>query len=214
MKRCWGEWLRRSELYGRYVPFVLSRPASSLFIHFCPGLPQGIHSGRIDGVFGVLRRILPLLLAGLLLASCSINPFAKTSSAPLPLLCRSIPSLSTLTVVRTAPLPQNHLKFTFPADVTVSNQTQVQTVAKALCALPVVRTHGSMSCPSDNGIRYLLTFSNNDQAFPVVTLGGPCGFIQGLIKGQWTYQSPGFCLSEDFGGIVIAVSPGSHCRAH
>ncbi len=49
-----------------------------------------------------------------------------------------------------------------------------------------------MSCPSDSGIRYHLTFSSSDQTFPVVILGGPCGFIQGLKKGQWTYQSPGF----------------------
>ena len=143
-------------------------------------------------MFGVFRRIIPLLLAAFLLGSCSINPFAKTSSAPPPLLCRSIPSLSKLTVVRTGGFPGDHLQFTFPAKVTVSDQNQVQIVAKALCALPVVRSHGTMSCPSDGGIRYLLTFSNNDQTFPVVTLGGPCGFIQGLIKGQWTYQSPRF----------------------
>ena len=143
-------------------------------------------------MFGVFRRIIPLLLAAFLLGSYSINPFAKTSSAPPPLLCRSIPSLSKLTVVRTGGFPGDHLQFTFPAKVTVSDQNQVQIVAKALCALPVVRSHGTMSCPSDGGIRYLLTFSNNDQTFPVVTLGGPCGFIQGLIKGQWTYQSPRF----------------------
>lgn len=167
-------------------------PASVLCIHFCLRLRRSIHSGRIDGVYGVLRRILPLLIAGFLLASCSINPFAdgKASSAPLPLLCRSISRLSTLTVVRTDSLPQNHLQFTFPAKVTVSNQTQVQTAAKALCALPVA-PHKTLSCTSNAGIRYVLTFSNSDQVFPVVTLGRPCGLIKGLIQGQWTGQSPG-----------------------
>ena len=139
----------------------------------------------------VFRRVFPLLLTAFVLASCSINPFAKTSSAPLPLLCRSIPNLSTLTVVRTDSLPQNHLQFTFPANVTVSNQTQVQGVARALCALPVGPLHKTLSCTTNAGTRYHLTFSSSDQAFPVMTLGSPCGFVQGLTKGQWTRQSPG-----------------------
>ncbi len=141
---------------------------------------------------GVPRRIVPLLLTAFLLASCSINPFAKTSSAPLPPLCRSIPSLSTLTVVRINSLPQNHPQFTLPATVTVSNQTQVQGVARALCALPVGPLHGTTNCPSDNGISYQLTFANAYQSFPMVRIGGPCDFVQGLVKGQWVLQSPGF----------------------
>ena len=110
---------------------------------------------------------------------------------PLPLLCRSIPSLSKLTVARKNGLSQNHLQFRFSTEVTVSDQTQSQIVAKALCALPVGPLHKTISCTTDAGIRDQLTFSSHHQAFPVVRLGRPCGFLQGLAKGQRTMHSPG-----------------------
>ncbi len=156
-------------------------------------LPRSAHIGRIDRVAGVQHRVFPPLLAGLLLASCSINPFADTPSAPLPLLCRSIPSLSKLTVVRKNGLPQNHMTFAFPADVTISNQIHVQNVAQALCALPMDRSHASISCPADFGIVYELTFFNKEETFPVVSFDpSGCQFVHGLVKAQWIMQSPGF----------------------
>ena len=147
------------------------------------------NSDRIDGVTGVFRRIVPLLLTAFVLASCSINPFAKTSSAPLPLLCRSIPSLSKLTIIRTG----GNMTFTFPADVTVSNQVQVQDVAKALCALPINRSHASINCPAAFGVGYNLTFSSKEETFPVVSFDpSGCQFVHGLIRGRWVMQSPEF----------------------
>lgn len=143
-------------------------------------------------MFGVLRRTLPLLLAAFLLGSCSINPFAKTSSAHLPLLCRSIPSLSVLTVTRNS-LPQNRMTFIFPSDVMVSNHGQVQSVARALCALPINPSHVSINCPAAFGVAYDLTFSSMGETFPVVSFDpSGCQFVHGLVKDQWIIQSPGF----------------------
>ncbi len=148
---------------------------------------------RIDEVFGVLRRLLPIPLTGLLLASCSISPFAKSSSATLPLLCRSIPGLSKLTIIRTDGLPPNNMTFTFPATVKVSNQTQVQNVAKALCELPINRSHTSINCPAAFGVAYHLTFSSKEETFPVVSFDpSGCQFVHGLTRGRWVMQSPEF----------------------
>ncbi len=140
----------------------------------------------------MFRRLFALLLVAFLLGSCSINPFAKTSSAPLPLLCRSISSLSTLTVKRTVSSGEP-TRFSFPAEVTVSNQAQVQHVAQALCALPHISR--TTNCPSGppQPFSYNLTFQGQGKTFPLVRiiLNG-CDAVQGLIKGQWVLQSPGF----------------------
>lgn len=143
-------------------------------------------------MFGVFRRILTLLLGAFLLASCSINPLAKTSSTFLPLVCRSIPGLSKLTVTRNS-LPQSQMTFIFPADVMVSNQGQVQSIARALCALPINPSHTSINCPVDFGVAYDLTFYSKEQIFPVVSFDpSGCQFVRGLVKDQWIIQSPGF----------------------
>ena len=148
---------------------------------------------RIDGMFEVLRRLLPLLLTGLLLASCSINPFAKSSPATPPLLCRSIPGLSKLTIIRTDGLSPNNMRFTFPATVKVSNQTQVRDVAKALCELPVNRSHTSINCPAAFGVAYHLTFSSKGEDFPAVSFDpSGCQFVHDLTRGRWVMQSPEF----------------------
>lgn len=161
---------------------------------------------------GVFRRIFPLLLTAFMLASCSINPFAKakakTSSAPLPLLCRSIPSLSKLMVVRTDSLPQNHLKFTLPTKVTVSNQTQVQDVAEALCSLPLAPSNVSTNCPADLGVTYHLAFSSKDEYFPLVGIDAAgCQSVHGLMKGQWAIHSPGFWHTL---GTALGIKIGTY----
>ena len=165
----------------------------ALCIHFHIALHRSIHSDRIDGVIGVFRRIVPLLLTAFVLASCSINPSAKNSSAPLPPLCRSIPSLSTLTVNRSVFAPNQPVQFTFPATVTVSNETQVQIVAKALCKLPHISR--TTNCPSGppQPFWYDFTFLGQGKTFPLVRLIlNGCDAVQGLIKGQWVLQSPKF----------------------
>jgi hypothetical protein len=85
------------------------------------------------------------------------------------------------------------MTFAFPAEVTVSNQTHVQSVARALCALPINPSHASISCPADFGIVYDLTFSNKEETFPVVSLDpSGCQFVHGLVKAQWIMKSPEF----------------------
>lgn len=149
--------------------------------------------GKSGTVKGMLRRLLLILLTASALTSCSNTTQAKSSVTSEPPLCRSVSSLDTLNVTRTDALPQNHMRFTFPAQVTVSNQTQVQTIARALCALPQRKSHVSINCPADFGIRYSLTFFGNGKAFPEIRLDpSGCSFVQGLKKDQWVEQSPGF----------------------
>lgn len=140
----------------------------------------------------MLQRMSLILLTASVLASCSNATEGKSPTAIQPLLCRSASGLQTLTVTRKDVLPQNHSKFHFPPVVTVSNQTQVQTVAKALCALPQRHSQTSINCPSDSGISYDMAFSNKRLRFPLVIIGGGCSFVSGLKKGQWVEQSPGF----------------------
>lgn len=134
--------------------------------------------------------------------------FLYSTAAPLSLLCRSIPSLSTLTLTRTDAFPQNHLQFTFPAKVTVSNQTQVQDVAKALCWLPLAPTHGMTNCPADLGITYHLAFSSKNKSFSLIGIdANGCQPVHGLTKGQWAIQSPGFSRTL---GTAIGVRMGTY----
>ncbi len=155
--------------------------------------PESTHGGKIDAVPGVFPKVLPLLPTALLLASCSIDVFAKTSAAPQPPVCRSIPSLNKLTVTRTNSFPQNHLRFMFPADVTISDQTQVQDVAKALCALPLAPSRDMTNCPADLGLAYELTFSDKNKYFPAVSIEATgCQSVYDLVKGQWAISSPRF----------------------
>ena len=82
-------------------------------------------------------------------------------------LCSTVPKLTALTVHRVNELPQNHLKFVFPATAVVTSAATVQTVAKSLCALPPQT--GSVACPNDNGVSYQLTFVEGSQRFTPVT---------------------------------------------
>lgn len=138
------------------------------------------------------QRMLLILLTASILASCSNTKEGKSPASLQPLLCRSVSGLQTLTVTRKDAFSQNHPEFNFPSVTTVSNQTQVQIVAKALCALPQRHSQTSINCPNDSGISYELAFSNKRQHFPLVIIGGGCSFVRGLKKDQWVEQSPGF----------------------
>jgi hypothetical protein len=96
-------------------------------------------------------------------------------------VCSSVPKLTALTVRRENDLPQNHLKFVFPATEAVTSAAQVQTVAKNLCALP--QQSGSVSCPMDNGVSYQLTFVEGSTRFtPVTAEASGCSIVKGLGK--------------------------------
>ena len=103
-----------------------------------------------------------------------------------PALCQAVPSLDRLVVHRSDAFPQNHIRFTFPAEVTVTDVGNVRSVARALCSLPRV-AKGSYNCPSDLGIAYHLYFSARDRTFrPVEVDAGGCQWVRGLGTVRWS----------------------------
>jgi hypothetical protein len=96
-------------------------------------------------------------------------------------VCGAVPKLTVVTVRRVNDLPQNHLKFVFPATDVVSSPAQVRAVATSLCALP--QTSGSVACPMNNGVNYQLTFAEGSRRFaPVTAEASGCGIVKGLGK--------------------------------
>ncbi|MBV9794778.1 MAG: hypothetical protein JO016_12655 [Actinobacteria bacterium] len=116
-------------------------------------------------------------------------------------VCSSVPKLTALTVRRMNDLPQNHLKFVFPATEAVTSATQVQTVAKSLCALP--QQGGSVTCPMDNGVSYQLTFVEGSTKFtPVTAEASGCSIVKGL--GQPRRVEPSTALWQAL-GLAIGI---------
>lgn len=116
-------------------------------------------------------------------------------------VCSSVPKLTALTVRRENNLPQNHLKFVFPATEVVSSATQVQTVAKNLCALP--QPGGTVTCPMNNGVTYELTFAEGSTRFtPVTAEASGCSVVKGL--GQPRRAEPATSLWQDL-GLAIGI---------
>ena len=118
----------------------------------------------------LLRRVISLaalLAATLLLAGCGAAPSSPLGS-PTPgspptaapaALARALGRLDSLVVRRSDAFPANHIHFTFPAKVTVTDPLEVQAVAQALLALPAMPS-GPFSAPLDLGIAYRLVFAN------------------------------------------------------
>jgi len=107
-------------------------------------------------------------------------------------LCGSVASLDRLVVERSDAFPQNHMRFTFPAEVTVTDATPVSAAARALCALPKMPS-GTFHCPADLGIVYHLAFSVGGRAFPTVEVEATgCQRVHGLGAVRWVARSPGF----------------------
>ncbi|HEY2281519.1 MAG TPA: hypothetical protein VGI00_24430 [Streptosporangiaceae bacterium] len=139
------------------------------------------------------------------------QPASSPASSPTPSggaslqastgLCAAVPKLTALTVHRVNALPQNHLKFVFPATEVVTSAVTVQTVAKSLCALPPQT--GSVACPNDNGVSYQLTFVEGSQRFtPVTANASGCAVVKGL--GQPRAVDPATSLWQDL-GLAIGV---------
>jgi len=100
--------------------------------------------------------------------------------------------LDRVVVRRTDAFPQNHLQFSFPAVVNVSQALSVRVVANALCALPKMPP-GIFDCPADFGIAYDLTFSAGGQGFATVSLKpAGCEMVHGLGPTRWIIRTPGF----------------------
>jgi hypothetical protein len=107
-------------------------------------------------------------------------------------LRQSIDRLTGLTVQRTDAIPQNHMSFSFPAQVTITDPAQVQAVARALCALPKMPS-GAFYGPADFGITYHLVFAAGQQRFRAISVDATgMQQVRGLGPTRWVARSPGF----------------------
>lgn len=157
------------------------------------------------------------LAAGLVLAACGgaaaaqMRDPARTvprDHAAHSSLCQAVPSLTRLVVVRSNAFPQNHVLFSFPARVVVTNSAAVRKVAYALCDLPRFPP-GTYSCPADFGIDYQLQFVAGETVYRSVILDATgCGPVNGLPGPQrWTATRPGFWPAF---GADIGLSHSGH----
>ena len=142
--------------------------------------------------------------------SPSSRPASPSSGATLQAssgVCSAVPKLTALTVRRVNDLPQNHLKFVFPATEVVTGVTQVQTVAKNLCALP--QQSGAVTCPMDNGVSYQLTFTEGSTKFsPVTAEASGCSVVKGLGKPR--RAEPATTLWHALGLAIGIPHPDQH----
>jgi hypothetical protein len=138
----------------------------------------------------------------LVLVATSIGAAQATASARpsgtlrhavvLPTLCNAVSDLDSLVVRRVDAFPRNHIRFSFPAVVSVSDPAAVKKAATALCALPAM-PRGPMSCPADLGITYELTFSQAGRPFPLVVASATgCQGVTGLVPTRWAARTPNF----------------------
>ena len=94
-------------------------------------------------------------------------------------LCSDQAAVTRLLVSRVSALPQNHLRFAFPAAVTVASPGRARAVAAAVCGLPPM-PRDVMYCPADLGVRYRLSFAAGSATFPAVTASaGGCSIVAG-----------------------------------
>lgn len=127
-----------------------------------------------------MRRV-AVLVIGLFLIGGGIVVGRSVAATSVPVLCQRVGMVKRLVVTRTDSIPQNHLHFSFPAEVTVTDASSARAVAAALCALPDVGS-GTGSCPADFGIVYRLKFGErNGAVLPVVSFRATgCEFVHGL----------------------------------
>ena len=114
------------------------------------------------------------------------------SSAASPLLCRAAALVDRLVVYRIDAIPQNRIRLSFPAVVTVSRAASTRDVAEALCALPKMPS-GKFLCPADFGISYGLRLFAADRGFPSVDVEvGGCETVTGLGPTRWVATTQAF----------------------
>lgn len=138
-----------------------------------------------------------LVAAVFVLAACGSagggdpGPSRPASAAGSP-LCGSVSTLDRLVVHRSDAFPQNHMRFSFPSEVTVTDATKVRAAARALCSLPRMPT-GTLHCPADLGIVYHFAFLAGERALPPVEMGATgCQTVRGLGHVRWVARSPEF----------------------
>ena len=154
-----------------------------------------------------------IVMAVLVLASCGSSVGrgdpgpSRPASAAGSTLCGSVSTLDRLVVRRSDAFPQNHMRFSFPAEVAVTDATQVRAAARGLCSLPKMPT-GTMSCPADIGIVYHLAFSAGQRSLPPVEVDATgCQGVRGLDSERWVARSPGLWPTL---GRAIGLSSASY----
>ena len=144
-----------------------------------------------------------LLAAALTMTACAAaRPSDRGNGTPnssptatQPALAQQLGHLDRLVVQRSDAFPQNHTHFSFPAEVTINDPAQVQTVARALLALPAMPS-GPMFIPADLGITYRLIFATADQSLPAIVVAATgAQTVQGLGGTRWVARSPGFWVT-------------------
>jgi len=148
-----------------------------------------LHPGRRAGPgrLGLLAAAAGLACAALAGCAGAVGGTGKT-----PAVCAQAGSITRLVIHRVNGLPQNHERFSFPARITVTSPSRAQSVARALCALPVMPS-GTYACPADWAITYRLAFATKARRFAPVTAGiSGCQDVYGLGAVRWTARSPGF----------------------
>lgn len=170
------------------------------------------------------RRVSSLVLAGILSAALVsaaillprfvfpiVHGRASTSQGsgppvtltPASALCEPGVAVTLLTVRRTDEFPQNHIRFNFPADLTVASSSQARMVADAVCALPRMPS-GTFHCPMDLGIAYHLTFWAGGVEFGAISVGATgCQVVRGLGAERWVARSPDFWRTL---GVAIGLT--------
>jgi hypothetical protein len=144
-----------------------------------------------------MRYAVALAVAVVTLTGCggmppprSSPPVRETLHAATVALCRSVGQLDRLEVVRREAIPQDRIRFAFPATVSVTRRPAVRAFAAALCRLPTL-PRGAVSCPADLGVTYLLTFSGHAQRFPsVIADRTGCEPVRGLGPTRWGVPAP------------------------
>lgn len=139
-----------------------------------------------------------LLAAALCLTACgtaasrSGGDATPGSSPTATALAQALGHLNSLIVLRSDAYPQNHISFSFPAKVTVSDPVAVQAVARALLALPTISST-AFNAPIDLGITYRLIFATSDGRLLTISVAATgTQAVRGLGATRWVARSPQF----------------------
>lgn len=122
----------------------------------------------------------------------TVTSDASTATSGVSTVCAHARHVDRLTIDRVNLLPQNHVHFTFPAQVSVTGTRQAQAVAQALCALPPM-PHGAFNCPADWGISYRFSFTSGASRLRAVNMEATgCQMVHGLSPARWVLTTPTF----------------------
>ena len=141
------------------------------------------------------RRSLGSLAAITALACCALSGCSHSVLVNDPsvtkdtIVCAAVSSVDRLVITRSS---AKSARFTFPAEITVTEPRRVRDMARALCALPVMPS-GTFHCPPEFAISYRLIFAVGERTLkPVIVLPSGCQEVYGLGRVRWVALSPGF----------------------